>query len=310
MTIRSVLILALLLAVQISADSVLRRKSYVPVTAPPERGSRWDPEIFSILSFGQLPAAIDSIWIDVLLDDRIAKVPRWMHASIFYDLDLVTRLDPAFYQAYHAGANLLAVVRDDIAGAKELIERGDAYRKEQLPHQSPEFQADYWPYPWAIPLLGGYIGLFEENDIPSAARYFKEAAEVPGAPGYLHNLEMRLSRPGGEYDVGLRLLNHMIASAPNTTAKQELISRRNSLMVGQYLFDMNHAFKGFLSANRNYRSQASVSSAQMEKYWHEFMKSGRYAALDPWGGRLWIDQSGRVNTTTAHEKVFGLDGAD
>jgi hypothetical protein len=296
------------LALQVGLDAFLRARTYVPVVAPPERGTRWDPEVFSILSFGQLPSAVDSVWINVLLDDRLAKVPRWAHAKIYYDLDLITHLDPAFCEAYHAGANLLAIVRDDVVGAKDLITRADLYRKQVLPLQSQRFQQWFWPYPWSIPLLGGYIGLFEEGSLPEAAYFFKEAAEIPGSPEYLQSMEKRFNQPGGEYQVGLRLLNYMIQTAPSLAAKEELVLKRNSLMVGEYLYDMNRAFKDYLGQDRKYRTQSSLTPTQMQKYWRDFIKSSRSPERDPWGGRLSIDASGRVGTTTPHQKVFGLDG--
>jgi hypothetical protein len=289
-------------------DCALRARSVQPVVAPPERGSRWDPEIFSILSFGQLPTALDALWIDILLDERVTKVPRWAHAKIYYDLDLLTRLDPAFFEAYHAGANLLAVIRDDINGAKELVIRGNDYRKQSLSGQSADFQQRFWPHPWSIPMIGGYIELFEENNLPMASYFFKEAGSSPDAPLFLHELEKRLARPGGEYEVGLRSLNFMALAAPNREAKEALLEKRRSLLVDQFLYDVNRGFDEFLSSDRKYRNQASVSPAQMEKYWRQYIKSLHASERDPWGGRLFLEKGGRVNTSTPHEKVFGLDG--
>src|SRR4051794_20991192 len=81
---------------------------------------RWDPKIFEILTFGQLPAAIDWHWIQAQTDPSMSKLPRGVHSSFYYVLDFITDLDPGFFHAYYAGANLLSVVRDDGEGARDL----------------------------------------------------------------------------------------------------------------------------------------------------------------------------------------------
>jgi hypothetical protein len=300
-------VLTLLFAGQF-LDGALRARSPAPVVAPPERGSHWDPEIFKILTLGEYPAAIDALLIDVLGDDRLTKVPRGTHARIFYDLELMTAVDPAYYDAYYSGANLLAVVRGDAIGARDILVRANSYRKEVLPGMAEKFKTDYWSRSWWIPLLQGYVNLFELGDLPSASVSFREAAEIPGSPEYLQSLEKRLVKPGGEYEVGLRLLHFMILVAKDDRARQEELTRKlDSLRVGQFLFELNRSFKEFLDTNRDYNASASLSPARMQSYWKAFLKKGRYSERDPWGGTVLLDASGRAATSTPHVRVFGLD---
>lgn len=253
-----------------------------------------------MISFGHLPAAIDWMWIQVLLDSNITHVAKGTHPAIYYTLDLITDLDPINYDSYKAGANLLAVVRDDGAGARDLLEKGEKFRKERLASYPLRLQEDYWHYSWGIPFLLGYVYMFELEDVPHAAAAFQQAAMVPGSPEFLQSMQKRLQNPGGEYEVGLRLLNHMIAGEKNEDAKEELINKRNSLFVGQFLFDLNHSFQSFLQVRA--RAPGSINSK-----FDTFLKTTHTAAHDPWGGTLSVTGEGKIVTSTPHNKVLGLD---
>lgn len=142
--------------------------------------------------------------------------------------------------------------------------------------------------------------MFELQDIPHAAVAFQGAAAIPGSPPFLQSIQKRLQSPGGEYEVGLRLLNHMIQGEKEEDAKEELIKKRNSLVVGQYLYELNHSFQGFLQVRS--RMPGSIGS-KFEAY----LKSSRTPSRDPWGGVLSVTPEGRIVTSTPHNKVFGLD---
>jgi len=256
--------------------------------------------LFKMISFGHLPAAIDWMWIQVLLDSNITHVAKGSHPAIYYTLDLITGLDPINFDSYKAGANLLAVIRDDGLGARDLLEKGEHFRKEQLASYPVKLQKDYWEYSWSIPMLLGYVYMFELQDIPHAAVAFEEAASIPGSPEYLRHMQKRLQNPGGEYEVGLRLLNHMIAAEKDDDAKEGLIKKRNSLLVGQYLFDVNHGFQNFLQVRT--RMPGSLQSK-----FESFLRESRTASRDPWQGQLSISPQGKIVTSTPHDPVFGLD---
>ncbi len=267
------------LAAQVSLNLHLNDASKVKVPAQGENAHRWDPRLFKMLSFGHLPAAIDWMWIQVLLDANITHVAKGTHPAIYYTLDLITDLDPINFHSYRAGANLLAVIRDDGPGARDLLEKGERFRKEKLASYPSKLQEDYWGNSWGIPFLLAYVYLFELQDLPHAAGAFQQAAAILGSPEYLQSVQKRLQNPGGEYEVGLRLLNHMINAEKNEDAKDELIKKRNSLYVGQYLFDLNHSP----------------------------LKNVRKISRDPWGGIISVTADGKIVTTTPHDKVLGLE---
>ncbi|MGK5088766.1 hypothetical protein WDW86_14510 [Bdellovibrionota bacterium FG-2] len=93
--------------------------------------------MFKALSFGHWLAAADWLWIKSFADPTLTHVAPGTHPELYYNLDLITDLDPAFFDLYVTGANLLAVVRNDGAGARDLLRKGASFYRERLP-QEPE----------------------------------------------------------------------------------------------------------------------------------------------------------------------------
>lgn len=263
-----------------------------------ERPVKWDPALFKTLAFGHWPAGIDWLWIKTLVDPSISHVPPGTHPTIYYDLDLATELDPAFFDIYVGGANLLAVIRDDAPGALALLLKADRFRVNDLPSYPESFRRDYWSGAWDIPLLLAYVYLFELNDMTHAAAQFKEAARLPGAPAYLGRLAQRFEKPGGEYEVGLKLLRFMISSSKDLRAQEKLESQFSSLVVAQYLFQLNLSFESYLGAH----------PGGPQRNWKRFLdEAANSVRKDPFGGELTLAPSGKLVTSTPHEKVFGLE---
>jgi len=285
------------LALQVSLELRLRTLDIPWVEPHQENGAQWNPEVFKALTFGHWTSGIDWLWLKTLLDPSITHVARGTHPAIYYDIDLATDLDPAFHDVYIGGANLIAVVRDDGAGARDLLRKAERFRTQELAGYPESFIQSYWPRSWDVPLLLAYVYLFELDDIKDAATEFKAASLVPGAPPYLTHLSQRLEKPGGEYEVGVKLLGFMIQSATDERAKSKLEYRLGSLQVARYLFELNENFRSF-----------GGSSKDGEKDWKKFLdKIGNPSGKDPFGGELSLDASGRVVSSTPHEKVLGLD---
>ncbi len=242
------------------------------------RGS--NPAVFEVMTFGQLPAAIDWLLIRSLVSDSSDKpVAKGTHPPAYYDLDLVTDLDPAFFQVYVLGANALAVIRSDGPGAAHLYEKANRFIKNFLPSYPEAFRRGPWRDDWRIPLLQAYVFLFELDDVVSAGRAFQEAAESPAVPRYAKALAKRFTEDDGAYQVGLRLLGFMIKTSSDEATQKKLGYRRKNLELQHFLYQVNREFKS----------------------------SGRYPARDPRGGVLSLDPAiGRVVTTTRYEKVMGL----
>jgi hypothetical protein len=101
-------------------------------------------------------------------------------------LDLTTSLDPRFNIAYRFGATFLAERYPDGAGRPDLAVR--------LLQKGLEVQPDKWEYMEDI----GFVNYWFLHDYGTAARWFEQAADVPGAPWWLRSLAATTLAQGGD----------------------------------------------------------------------------------------------------------------
>lgn len=302
--VRFISVLTVLFLSQILLNLAAQNSNRLIEQIPKQTLQKSDPRLYKALTFGHYPIATDWLWIKVLTDDTLSRVPTGTYSSLFYEVDLATELDPAFYEVYWAGANLLIMARKDSLGARDLLLKGNRFIDQDLPQFPAEFREEYWKNRWNVPILLAYVYLFEFNDMPSAATAFSKAATFPNAPPYLHSLAQRLTKPNGQYEVGLRLLDFMIAGAKEDRRTQDgrvlenLILKKQNLQIAAFLADINQAFLRFSSNAGGKRNWSGL--------WQAYLKKSSLIPRDPWGGRLDVDATGHVVSSTPYEAVFGI----
>ena len=296
-----IVIIGTLLIAQIFLVQSIRLQDSAWIELPPLQEQRWDPKLFKTVSFGYLPIVIDWFLIKALLDPSLGKAIAGTHSPLYYHLDLVSELDPFFYDVYEAGANLLAVARKDGVGAKNLLLKGRTFFEKGLEAYPEEAQARYWSRSWNLYVLLGYVYLFELEDMSKAAEAFRKAAPLPGAPVYLLSLEKKLSAVGGEYEVGLSLLEFMIRGAKSQEVIDGLQAKWRDLSIAKFVFEVNVSFYRYLKL-----SNKSTQKHELIKEWTEWVKLGKGPSRDPWGGVLTFRSDGVIATSTPYQKVFGL----
>jgi len=272
-----------------------------------EQHQKLDPELFKVLTFGHLPAAIDWLWMTCLVDPEQGPAKVGEHPLLYYKLDLATDLDPAFHEVYMTGGNALAIIRNDGSGARDLLVKAESFVQRELSSYPASFVERYWHNHWDIEVLLAYVYLFELNDMTNSAAAFRRAAQHPGAPAYVRRLDARLAKPGGEYEVGLKLINFMLTSAADPVLREELERKRQLLFVSQYLFGLNQSFLAYLKTQPSYLNRHNLSRGEMQALWKQFLQVSRTQEQDPWGGRLELTDTGKIDTSTPHGKVFGLE---
>ena len=302
--------LLLLFSIQTLLNQLVLKHETFWVEPPAYQEERWDPKLFRILSFGHLPLALDWFVMKSLFDPALGKVIQGLHSPMYFNLMLVSELDPLFFEVYTVGANYLAVVRKDGRGAKDLLLKGRTFVEEKLPQYPQSFRERFWRQAWDIYVLLAYVDLFILEDMPSASDSFRKAASMSGAPDYLLRLEKKLAKPGGEYQVGISLLEHMIRGKKDETLLEQLKRKRTNLIIGKFIFDINFEFHQFLM-KKGFKTVLAPSPAQSKikrlgKAFQEFLKDQGLPSLDPWGGSLSFDEMGAIHTSTPYEVVFGL----
>lgn len=282
---------------QAQLNGVLRSSQASWVEPPREQQLKWDADLFKALSVGFWPAAVDGLWIRVLQDHAVDDVAEGVRAAPFYDLDLATDLDPAYYILSVAGADLLAIIRHDVDGASRLLEKAAHFYHESLSEYPPGFQESYSVQAWNIFLRLGYLAIFEKDDLVQGARYFQKAAHLPGAPEYLKKLEKRIQKKHGLYETGIRLLKFLYQVQKLPSAKEKVARRIRSLQLSYDLVLLNERWEEYVTQR---------GRGKNELIWREFLAQMGFIPVDAFGGKLYLNDQGKIDSETPREKVLGL----
>lgn len=285
----------------------LSRSGKVVITPVDDVSFQWHPKLYRFITFGHAPAAVDLLLIRFLGEDTLKHVNEGSRAKAFYLLELATDLDPNFFHLYNSGASYLTVVRNDNVGALKLLQKAEVFRKEKLPLVDPYIRNHVWEQAWRIPFLKGYVHLFEFDDLTNAKSAYGELDGMTGVPEIMRNLSERFNRPFGEYEVGLRVLQTMLWTekekrSPDERVIEEIEIKQSSLQLSYELRRLNQLFD-------DYVLKVSKTERVVEKkeIWNRFVTTNSIPLRDRWGGRIYLDDSGRANSTTPRIKVLGLD---
>lgn len=304
----------LFLILCVGAQALLARQLLIwdtPWVPPPSSleafQQKKNPLFYRIISFGHLPSVANALWIRAFLEQDLVHVPQGFHPQSFFDLMLLVELDPENFSAYVDGASYLSIVRSDSIGAEQLLQKGQNFRKNILPAYSKQFQEEHWSSQWAIPFYLAYLNLFEFNQVSQAALYYKETAQIPGVPPLIQRYGGFFETTKDQYKSGLRILNYLIRISVDPTVKRKLKKKRQSLFVGLYLYDLNASFRNFLRQEKTYRKRAVIERKFLQKLWKKFARISHIPKTDPWGGKLYLSESGEILSTTPQEFDLGME---
>lgn len=297
---------------QIILNLTISRHAGGWVEPPESRVIDWDPRLAKALAFGHTASLVDSLWIRTLQESGLTHVEKGQHAPAFYDLKLASLLDPAYFDLHLYGANYLSVIRRDGTGAEFLLLRAQDFRKQQLSNLGTSFRERFWNREWAIPFTLGFVYANELDDLPNAGKAYTEAGKLPGAPAFVGGLGEKLKTPRGQYEVAINYLAFVLKGAKEGSEYYERVfSRYQSAQVGYYLFDLNDRFQGFLHNQAWYeKRKGAIPFERMQKEWEYFRRyylPAGQGSVDPMGGELYLDSSGKILSKTEREKVFSLE---
>lgn len=256
--------------------------------------SRWTESSARAVSLGHVAPWVDSLLIRTLVTGSGEVVAS--------SLDLASRLDPAFLDLYLSGGNLLSIIYNRGADAGRLLERGRDYQEKVLPGMPQEFRARYWSATWRIPLLQGYVYLFELKDLPRAQEAFQRAASEPDAPRFLGNLARRLRERRGVYEVASRTLGVLRVQATTEQEIQKIDEKLESVRLLQWIDEVE---REFLAQNK--ARAGKLAPPEREREWAEFLVRTGRSGRDPRGGKLFWDAKGRLRTTSPLENILGIE---
>lgn len=193
---------ALLLAGTIGLQTHLLHRHLTRMRLPATAETVWVPPapVLSVLSVGYRRLAADLLWLQVIQyygGKLLAKDDSMPNLWPF--LDGITTLDPNFDEAYFFGSYLLADDLDRPDLALNLLDRGWRHHatvagSDAAAAPAQLIRQEVWRYPYQM----GFIQSFYRHDNAEAARYFRLAADVPGAAPICLRLAAALSEEAGE----------------------------------------------------------------------------------------------------------------
>ncbi|MBS1963932.1 MAG: hypothetical protein JST04_17100 [Bdellovibrionales bacterium] len=254
-----------------------------------ESSFHWHPDLFRMLAFGQVPAAVDWLLIQFLSDTNITKTQNDAETAVYRVLDLATDLDPAFFTLYTIGGNYLSIIRGDRYGALKLVEKGERFRREELPKYPSSFREEVWENPWRVPMILGYLQLLEFQNIPAAREAYLEITKIPRVPIYVRWLAQGMQTARGRIRVArnsVEIIEKWYQDDPVMLAP--VVRMRKLLDLAAALYDWNAEF-----AKRKKRDFAA------------FRRERGIPERDEFGGEIRLGADGRIDTPTAKEAVFG-----
>lgn len=199
------------------------------------------------------------------------------YTGIYQALKTGLQLDPYNMDGYYFAQATLVWDMKRVADANELLEQGLRSRN--------------WDF--YLPYFLGFNNAYFLKDYEQAAKYYKRVAELTG-----DDLSMRLTGrylyESGRTDLAVGYLKVMVKGARNKAIKKTLQTRLD-------------AFNAVRSIERAYNAYVAVFPDAVPDI-ETLIVQGFLAAypVDPYGGQFYIDDNGKVLTTSkfafAHKK--------
>lgn len=136
-----------------------------------------DSGLVKIFNGGFKASIADFVWISTLMESDLdhykgGDLGSWLYLRFL----LISQLDPYFYENYLIGGQYLMIIKDDLPGAIDLMERGLALYPEDMQLN------------WQM----GFLWAFEKRDSAKAYPFFEKVSHNPHRPPLFDSLFTRL----------------------------------------------------------------------------------------------------------------------
>ena len=206
------------------------------------------------------------------------QMPDWWR--IYRAVYTATRLDPYNMDAYYFAQAVLTWETGMIEQTLELLKFGFAHRT----------------WDWYLPFYISFNYAFFLKDYEKAGMYLAKAAELKPEVEWYATLAARYYYEGGSTALALAYLQEMIPAARNEAIKKRLVTRAKAFEKVLQIEQAVEAFKKRFQADPE-DLERLVNAGLLERI-----------PEDPYGGAFYLDEQGRVRTTsklTPVEKTHG-----
>jgi hypothetical protein len=185
-------------------------------------------------------------------------------------LEAATVLDPVFLDPYHFGEMVLTWDAGRVADANRLLEKALSHRRSD----------------WVIPFYLGFNHFYFLHDDEKGAEYLMIASRLPDSHKFVGLLAARLSTRAGRTEAAIIFLDELGGSISDPRLKQQVAQRADALKAIA-LIERGIAV---------YQEQYGKAPERVEQLVERRVLKG--LPPDPYGGRFFLDEHGRVQTTS------------
>jgi len=201
------------------------------------------------------------------LTEEERPVPAWnrLHEALY----TATRLDPYNMDAYYFAQAVLTWDAGMVRQAVDLLEYGFAHRT----------------WDWYLPFFLSFDYAYFLKDYAKAGEYMAKAAEL-NPQGWFATLAARYLYEANRTALALAYLKEMIATAGNEAVRRQLMVRAEAF---ERILKIEEAISVY--KDRFHRLPREL---------RELVRAGLMERIpeDPYGGSFYLDQEGRVRTTS------------
>jgi len=229
-------------------------------------------EMTRVVSFGNEILAAQLIFYNSMFFvgslERPPSIPTLR--ELYHTLDTVTYLDPYNMDGYYFANALLSWNPSLLEPLNELILRGMAHR----------------PWDWQLPFFYGFNQFYFLKKPKEAAVYFERAYQLNPKNTFLPTFIARLYYQADATKTAIAFLEEMIRTTENKKLKKFMLVRLEALQAVSLL---EHAVKLYVNKyGTNPRSLGDLVGSRLLKE----------IPSDPYGGEFYLDEKGRVRTTS------------
>jgi tetratricopeptide (TPR) repeat protein len=210
------------------------------------------------------------------LVEKKGPKPDWQR--IYQALYTSSRLDPYNMDAYYFAQAVLTWDAHMPRRAVELLEYGFSYRQ----------------WDWYLPFFISFDYAFFLKDYNKAAEYLEKAAALNPHASWFSTLAARYYYEGGRTALALAYLKELIPTVRDESIRQHLMLRAQAF---ERILQLEEAVAAY--TDRLKRPPKSVE---------ELVEKGFIQTIpeDPYGGTFYLDEQGKVRTTS--RLAFGKGG--
>jgi tetratricopeptide (TPR) repeat protein len=157
-----------------------------------------------------------------------------------------------------------------------------------------EYGFSYRDWDWYLPFFISFDYAFFLKDYTKAAQYLEKAAELNPRAGWFSTLAARYYYEGGRTALALAYLKELIPTVRNESIRKHLMIRAQAL---ERILELEEAVAA-------YKKSFQQAPESIEK----LLEKGIIERLpeDPYGGIFYLDEQGKVRTTS--KLAFGEEG--